>query len=275
MTRITRLTSAAATAALVIGLLLPAIGMAATSPPPPATNDERANATVVSEPLPWSDFVDTSAATSDGSDPDCFGNGASVWYLYAPSVSGLVQADTIGSDYDTTLSAYELQPDDSLVQVACNDDAFDLQSAVEFEGQAGATYLFMVGSLSGIGSILAFNVGEPAPPPPPIAVDLVLDGGSVDRSSGHVTVRATITCSSPSDGYTFFEVRQRVGRQYIFAWGDAPISCGPEPSQITVTTYSESGVFAGGPATVRMYAEAFDGISWGSTFTEGTIRMRG
>lgn len=102
--RVFRATAVAAVVGLVMALLV-------ASPAGADANDDRADATVVSEPLPFTDSLDASTATGDATDPGCFaapGDPANptVWYSYTPSSDGIVQANTFGSNYDTTLSAY-------------------------------------------------------------------------------------------------------------------------------------------------------------------------
>src|SRR5438876_11044472 len=72
------------------------------------SNDNSANATTVTDPLPFTDSVSTIDATTEATDPapSCtsFGTNDTVWYDYTPSADGYVEADTLGSDYDTVLS---------------------------------------------------------------------------------------------------------------------------------------------------------------------------
>ena len=58
-----------------------------------------------------------------------------------------IEANTFGSNYDTTLSVYTGSRG-SLMQLACNDDSGSLQSRIRFDAVAGTTYYFMVSSFS-------------------------------------------------------------------------------------------------------------------------------
>src|SRR4029450_2126014 len=81
-----------------------------------------------------------------------------VWYVFTPTRSAIIGANTFGSDYDTTLSVYTGSPG-ALTQIACNDDSGNLQSAVGFEATAGTAYFLMVGSYaSGSGGSLFLQV---------------------------------------------------------------------------------------------------------------------
>ena len=83
--------------------------------------------------------MSTVEATSAVDDPSCFGNDTSVWYAFTPVVSGSITAETFGSDYDTTLSAYT-GTQGALTQLTCNDDAgAGLLSQIRFPVAAGTT----------------------------------------------------------------------------------------------------------------------------------------
>jgi hypothetical protein len=118
----------------------------------PPANDELANAEVAGS-LPFTATTSTLEATTAPDDLTCGGNIASVWFAYTPPISTTLAADTFGSDYDTTLSAYTGALG-SLTQLACNDDAGSgLQSQIVFPVVAGQTYYFMAAGLSGGGSL--------------------------------------------------------------------------------------------------------------------------
>jgi PKD repeat protein len=126
------------------------------------TNDDFSGATAIAS-LPYTTTQDTSDATSDPSDPTSCSNSGSVWFSYTASSSGMVQADTFGSSYDTVLSAWT-GTQGSLSMLACNDDSGSLQSQVNFSATAGTTYYFMVAvccSTGGTGGgSLQFSVSQ-------------------------------------------------------------------------------------------------------------------
>jgi len=137
--------------------------------PEPLVNDEFDGAIVI-EALPFTDYRDTTSATWSPTDPyDCSSNG-SVWYAFTPETDIVLEANTIGSNYDTTLAAYTGTLGSlSLVPGACNDDYYGLQSRVTFQANAGTTYYFLVGRCCGSGGdgggSLVFTVEEILPPP--------------------------------------------------------------------------------------------------------------
>jgi hypothetical protein len=130
---------AALTAALVVGQ--PVAALAAPD------NDDRANATPVTI-IPFDDVVDVSDATDEADEPQpsCAPTGMTVWYEVTLSKRTQLVVDTEGSGYDTVAAVYT--PD--LQEVACNDDAGDLQARVGFTAERSATYLVQIGAFGGM-----------------------------------------------------------------------------------------------------------------------------
>jgi hypothetical protein len=127
-------------------------------------HDDYANAKVISS-VPYTDTIlDTKEATTDGSDPvpSCAARrGKSVWYQFTPVSGGTVTATTIGSNYDTVLSAWTGSPG-AFTEEACNDDwgisGTGLQSRISFGLTGGVTYYFMASAYWDDGGVLVFNL---------------------------------------------------------------------------------------------------------------------
>ncbi len=136
---------------------------------PPATptsavsNDACTNAAVISS-RPYSRTVSVATASIGSTDPvpPC-GNRSrskSVWYKYTAPLTGIITANTFGSDYDTILSVYTgpcwwMQS----VPGACNDNAgLTRQSQLSFMARGGTTYYFLVTSATGLGTTNVFNL---------------------------------------------------------------------------------------------------------------------
>ncbi len=122
-------------------------------------NDLCAQATRITGPT----FVDQLDARSAGTEDDdpvhtCTTSidAASVWYRFLPESSGVVTIQTLGSTYDTVLSAYTGQCGD-LFEIACNDDiGQDIHSQIVFGTLAGEEVLIEVtraGNLPGGGDL--------------------------------------------------------------------------------------------------------------------------
>lgn len=156
------LSRGAAVAAIALVLTTPALGVA-------PSNDDFESATRIAE-LPFSESTSTVEATVAPDDPNCAGVGHTIWYVFTPAADVRVSADTFGSSFDTTLSAWT-GPRGALSFVACNDDTNGLQSRITFDARAGTTYHLMVSSFAGsAGGSVSLHVNAdvvpPTPPPP-------------------------------------------------------------------------------------------------------------
>jgi hypothetical protein len=258
--------TAVALIAVASWLVLPSAAMAV---PPP--NDDFDSATVISS-LPFTDSLNTTEATTAGDDPDCFGNGPTVWYSFTAGSDILVDANTFGSDYDTTISVYTGSRG-SLTQIACNDDTVSLQSQVVFQATTGVTYFIMVGAFaSGPGGNLQLTVQEALPP----EISLSLDNtGFVDRQ-GVASISGSVSCNQPLGVNIGISLTQPVGRVVIQGFGGTFVNCEPPSVPWKVSISGTNGRFAGGRAHVE--ADAFACNSAGfctSDHKSADIRLRG
>jgi hypothetical protein len=272
-----RLVSSAVATTAVAATLLAGVAPAWAVAPP---NDDFDNATVVAEPLPFTDSVSTVDATTAADDPDCFGNSHTVWYTYTPSVDGFVNANTFGSDYDTTLSVYT-GTRGALTQVACDDDTGDsVQSSVTWEIVAGTSYHLMAGSFDGSpGGTLSLTVQESGPPPPAPTVDVtVAPRGTFDSKTGVATLHGTFTCTNADFVDIFGEVTQSVGRvatiRGFFEVFDEG-TCDGSSHSWTADVSPESGKFKGGKALTVAFSFACGAFECAEGFTEQTVRLSG
>ena len=111
-------------------------------------------------------------ATKEPGEPDHAGNkgGASVWYVWTPTVSGVYTADTFGSSFDTLLAAYTGTAVDALTTVASDDDTGTGQtSSITFTAAAGTTYHFAVDGFNGDTGAITLNLGPTSSLPQIIA----------------------------------------------------------------------------------------------------------
>src|ERR1041384_2678777 len=149
-------------------LILLTLAAVATARAQAPVNDEFTTAVVIPS-LPYAASENTPFATVAPDDPLCGGRGTTVWFSFTPTTNLTIEANTFGSDYDTTLSAYTAGTLGLLSQVFCNDDASNTpQSQVRFSAGAGITYQFLAGSFAGGhgGNLVSqVNPGRPAPPP--------------------------------------------------------------------------------------------------------------
>lgn len=243
--------SALVGATLVLGALAAPVAAA------PLRNDDIDSPIVIGD-FPYTNTQDTRRATTGSTDPSfCYdpagpADSNTVWYSYTATEDGRLAVNTFGSNYDTTLYVGTANDAGGIDVIGCVDDSVGLQSYVGFDAVAGTTYLFMVGTCcgspgSGGGGTLVFNldIGEPA-----LLLDVTIDPtGQVDR--GVVTLTGTATCSVATD-FAFIDINlsQKVGQRSIEGFGSTELSsCGPTPTQWTITLEGFNGRFAGGNAT--------------------------
>lgn len=104
----------------------------------------------------YTDTTDTTGfSTEPGEAGTCgnfsnAGNNHSGWYAYTPALSGWLEVDTFGSDYDTVLEAFTSTTNPptaftQLTSLACNDDSGGgVTSALNLAVTAGTTYYLVV-----------------------------------------------------------------------------------------------------------------------------------
>jgi hypothetical protein len=99
--------------------------------------------------------------------PPCDLNGGTTWYRYTPKTSGVVQADTFLSGFDTQLAVFRGSPS-SLTPVVCNDDTSQRgrgrQSNVTWQAKAGKTYYLLLAGNPGLDDELILRVRKATPP---------------------------------------------------------------------------------------------------------------
>ena len=132
----------------------PLIG--ATTPPSGPAHDAFATARTISG-VPYTDAgvvtANATAQSGENLDPTCTEFiGKTVWYRYAPTTTSTVIADTIGSNFDTVIVAYQGTSLAGLTQITCDDDGAGAASGpsktASLKLTAGQTYYFQVGGWS-------------------------------------------------------------------------------------------------------------------------------
>ncbi len=231
--------------------------------PPPPPNDDFNNAIHI-QSVPYTTSFDATNATTASDDPFCYGANQTLWFAYTPTTNLRLEANTFGSNYDTTLSVYT-GARGALNQIACNDDSNGtVQSRIRFDATAGTTYYFMVSSLYPVtGANLVFNLLQ-APPPFSFS-PVIAQFGSVDPTSGTAIISGTVSCTQPAYVYLFAEVKQVRGGVPIDGNFFTSVACnGTTPWSATVQTQSSLfhgrsvDLYTAGKASVSGTAFAFD-----------------
>lgn len=252
------------------------VGNASPALAAPPSNDDISGATPFTG-IPFTDSVDTTEATYAATDTAC--GLATVWYEFTPTDSGVVEFNTVGSNYDTTLALHTGDPSaPTLLQ--CNDDSiYGLQSQIIAEVTAGVTYYISAGTCCGSaepgfvgpGGNLVFNAQ--VPPPPVTEVALTVDRRATVTRQGLVTVSGTVTCDQPATGYVNLSLEQIYNR--MIARGDAyvPVECGPTPTEWTAQLSSNTFIIFG-PGRATLSATASVQNAGGSADTQLTQEMQ-
>lgn len=233
-----------------------------TAPPPP--NDDFDHPTVVPS-IPFTVSYNATDASVAPDDPfSCFGRNQTLWFAFTPATNIRLEANTFGSNYDTTLSVYT-GTRGALSQIGCNDDAGGgVGSRVRFDAVAGTTYYIMASSLYPAPSAnLVFNLLE-APPAFSIAPS-VSQFGSVKPRTGEATITGSVMCTSAAYVTISGQLKQVRAGVPISGYFSTFVPCnGMTPWSATVQTQPalfrgrSSALFTGGKANVTGMAQAFD-----------------
>ena len=113
----------------------------------PSGSDLFAAATALSGPFTSDTGTNVDATGERGEPGPVAGPGpiASVWWQWTASISGAVEVNTNGSDFDTILAVYTGSAVNALTLVSGNDDYYGSQSRVLFSAEAGLAIGYAVG----------------------------------------------------------------------------------------------------------------------------------
>ncbi len=135
-------------------------------PPPPPANDLCEDAITVIEDVP---LVGTTLYASGSPITSCSNSDPNdVWYRYIPSITGKVDMDLCGSDFDTTLAVFDSCQSSEL---ACNKDNYVClfypydRSALSLNVIAGMEYFIRISGHDQEVGQFTLNVGTPLAPP--------------------------------------------------------------------------------------------------------------
>lgn len=157
-------------------------------------NDLISNATIVGA-LPYTDSSSTAEATTTGEPTDCV-SGPAIWYRFRPTSTVGVQADTLGSGFDTKLAVYQGKPGARSTALACNDDSGGYgTSEIALYLNPKYTYYFMVGGFSSNTGSTEFSLTQQTTVP----VEKVTLAASVS-STGTVELSGSLWCDANTSG---------------------------------------------------------------------------
>ena len=233
---------------VMVGLAVSLLFGASAAHAAPPSNDAYSAATVITQ-LPFSDVVNIGEATSSPGDPlNCFPGQPTVWYAFTPSTDSRINVNTLGSDFDPTLTVVTGSPG-AFNLIACNDDFIDLQSSIFFDAQAGVTYYIVGGPCcgeGGQGGTLHLNVQAV----PALAAQVSVDRRGTALRDGTAIVTVTVSCNQPiTDGFISVGLRQLfANRVAIDGNGGDVVDCSPPSSTFRITVVPFNGRFSAGKA---------------------------
>lgn len=239
-------------------------------------NDTYAGATVVAA-IPFTDQVDTSAATSDADDAaiaaQCAGVpawDASVWYQVTPTADGALAADVSASSYSAGVFVATGAPGNWTL-LACG------AGAVAWPTTAGQTYALVAfdDQMDGSGNGGVLNITIDVAPPTPTISATVNPIATFDTKTGAATVSGTVTCNGAAD-FAFLEVNlsQNVGRFIIRGFGGTDVTCDGANRPWSLQVLGDNGKFAGGKALSVTVAYACGAFDCGVDFQEHIIQLK-
>lgn len=247
------------TTLLITIVALASLGLAVPVLAAAPSGDLYAARTVIAT-LPFTASIDTTEATTDGDDAEANAQcgapatDASVWYEYtATSDAGFV-VETNNSSYSAGILVATGSPG-SFVVLACG------PFSVFVPATSGETYAILVfdyqGDGGGNGGTVDIGVAEV--PPPPVLDVTIASSGAFNAKTGSATIHGTVTCTGGDEyGKNFLQVQvtQSIGRIRFTGDGFADFACDGTARTWSAEVFSSSGKFAGGKASVTMYAVA-------------------
>jgi hypothetical protein len=236
------------------------------------TNDTWAGRIVV-DPLPFSETIDTTEATTDADDVEANAEcgapatDASVWYEFTAASDQGVLVDVSESDYSAGVLVVSGTPGSFVIE-ACG------PGAVAFFATTGVSYSIMAiddqFDGAGNGGTLSITIDD-APPPP--TFDVVVNPVGAFHRDGSATISGTVTCTNADFVELFVELSQQVGRRTITGFGFAGLECDGTEQSWSADVFADNGLFRGGRAATVTVAFGC-GFFCTEVVVEQTVRLR-
>jgi Family of unknown function (DUF6299) len=254
------------------------------------TNDTYADRTVIGS-LPFSDSVDTTAATTDADDvamnASCGfpATDASVWYEFTAPVDETIVIDASTSTYSVGIIVATGSPA-SFNNVACGSffgggapQPKATGGPVVFSAVNGQTYAILAFDTQFDGDGLdggTLNISVELAPPPPVVTLTVDASGHFNKVTGSATVTGTVVCTGAAN-FAFVEVQlsQKVGRiATVTGFGQTDFTCDGTTQHWSAEVIPFSGLFKGGIALAVTAAIACGPVQCGESDVTRSVRLR-
>ena len=117
---------------------------------------------------------------------------------------------------------------------------------------------------------ISFSAG-----PPPLDIDVAIDGAGSVTKDGAVTVRGTATCSEDTSLGIEVSIEQSLGNFKLRGSGFVDVGCTAGSAEPwTATISAQNGRFGSGDATVSAFASQCNDFSCDDASATRTIRLR-
>ncbi len=261
---------AASALALALATLVPVSAATATDAP---ANDTWPAATTVHV----GDHIveDTTGATTDPFDVEQSVQwcgtpiAATVWFKLEPTESMQTIIDVSQSSYPAVFTLFQGSPD-------ANPTVLDrcVTKTLTAPGP-GQTYYLMVGSTDVVDTgQLVLDISQVLTP----TIHATVDPFGSFTKTGSVVIRGGYTCTEADSGIITGQLTQQVGRRFTVSgggiYGDNLI-CDGQARPFSFTITPQQGEFAGGRATLQLYAYATTYGAYAEDDPLVTVRLRG
>jgi PKD repeat protein len=249
-----------------------------------ASNDNFADATVITALPFFGDSVDISGATVEPDEraPSCaFGNssGKTVWYTFTPATTGQVSF-TINAPFSTVV-AVDTGAVDGLAEVICHGP---FGGPSNFVAQAGTTYHFQLDGMFGGSGVLQFNLVAILPPPndnfaaatpvPALPFDVTVDLTAASSEAGEPTPSCGSGSPTSTAWYRFTPAQTGSISASAFAFGFSSVVAAYTGTSLTNLTQVGCGAF-GSRVTFRAVANTTYYFQVGGLFGQtGSLEFR-
>ena len=199
--------------------------------------------------------------------------GASLWWSWTAPDDGMVTIDTAGSDVDTLLAVYTGSIVGALAEVASNDDAVGVQSAVRFTAQRGVVYRIAVDGYDGATGSVVLSWSQAGDPGAVASVSLSAAAAEMDEGADRTPVVVTVTLSEPVAGDVTVALAStgtaRLGSDFDLGSASVTVTAGATRGTTTVTPIRD--LEAEGDETVVLEIDAVAGS--GDLGAPSTVRI--
>jgi hypothetical protein len=255
---------------VVLGLLVVALSVTQASVAAPPSNDDFANATVITS-LPFSGTVGITEATIESGEPidDPYYQGRSVWYSFTPTADAVVRIDPAGSDWGAFLVVYRADGAGFAGLTRIASDNWSSATVQTLHVQAGTTYYIQGGdryAVWGYTNTFGLNMSVVLPPPndnfaDAIAFTSVPFSDSRDLTAASVEPGEPMACGASFTGSAWYAFTPTTSGAYgAFGVSAVSVYTGTSLSDLTNVACADwPGLYFHADAGTTYYLQTYGG----------------